>query len=92
MGMSKCRALHTHMIKVLRQKERIPNVPRCVGSGFHKNEGSPGEVVLLAGVSIYFIYQQRIARSRDHDRPRRGSQTTTLDSEQQLFIPGLPYA
>ena len=92
MGMSKCRALHTHMIKVLRQKERMPNVPRCVGSGFHKNEGSPGEVVLLAGVSIYVMHQQRIARSRDHDQPPGGSQTTILDSEQHPFIPGLPYA
>jgi len=53
--MSKCKALHTHMIKVLKQKEKMPNVPRCVGSGFHKNEGSPGVVVLFAGFSIYFI-------------------------------------
>ncbi len=55
--MSKCRVLHTHMIKVLKQKDRIPNVPRSVGSAFQKNEGSPGVVVLLAGFSIYFVHQ-----------------------------------
>jgi hypothetical protein len=40
------------MIKVVKQKERIPNVVRCLGSPTHKYAGSLGVVVLVVGFSI----------------------------------------
>jgi len=43
------------MIKVLRQNEMIPKVPRCFGSGTHKYGGFLGVVVLVAGFSIYTV-------------------------------------
>jgi hypothetical protein len=52
LGMSRCTALHTHMIMVDKQRERIPNVPRCLGSATHENGGW---LVLLAGLSIYLV-------------------------------------
>jgi len=72
------------MTKVLVQKERIPNVPRCVGSAIHQNEGSLGVVVLLAGFSIYVIHQRSVARSKgEHDQPRRGFHKTTTYRESE---------
>jgi len=56
-GMSKCKVLHMHMIKVLKQNEMIPKVPRCFGSGTHQDMGLLGVVVLVAGFSIYFVDQ-----------------------------------
>jgi hypothetical protein len=42
------------MIKVVKQKEMIPKVPRCFGSPIHKYGGLMGIVVLVAGFSICF--------------------------------------
>jgi len=46
-----------HMIKVLKQSEMIPKVPRCFGSPTHICEGLIGMVVLVAGFSICFAEQ-----------------------------------
>jgi len=51
--MLKCRALHVHIVKVLKQSEMIPKVPRCFGSGTHNGGGLPRMVVLVVGFSIY---------------------------------------
>ena len=51
-GTLKCRVLHTYMMRVLKQKERIPNVVRCLGCPIHKYGGLLGEVVLVVGSSI----------------------------------------
>jgi hypothetical protein len=40
------------MIKVVRQKEMMPKVPRCFGSPIHKYGGLLGVVVLVVGFSI----------------------------------------
>jgi len=57
--MLKCRVLHTHMIVVVKQTERIPNVVRCLGSPIHKYGGLLGVVVLVVGFSIYLMGQYR---------------------------------
>ena len=44
-GILKCSVLHTHMIMVLKQNERIPKVDRWFDSPTHKYGG----VVVLAG-------------------------------------------
>jgi hypothetical protein len=54
-GTLKCKVLHMHMSKVLRQSEMMPKVPRCFGSATHEDWGSLGVVVLAAGFSIYFV-------------------------------------
>jgi len=54
--MLKCIVLHTHMMMVVKQTERIPNVVRCLGSPIHKYLGV---VVLLVGFSIYIMGQYR---------------------------------
>ena len=53
--MLKCRVFHVHTIKVLRQSEMIPKLPRWFGSGIHICEGLLGVVGLVAGSSIYFV-------------------------------------
>ena len=55
LGTLKCIVLQTHMIRVLKQNERIPNVVRCVGSPTHKYDGLVGVGVgaLAVGLSIY---------------------------------------
>ena len=58
-GMLKCRVLHMHMINVLRQIEMIPKVPRCFGSGTHKDVGLLGVVALAAGLSINVVDQEK---------------------------------
>ena len=55
MGMLKCRVLHMHMIKVLKQNEMMPNLPRLFGSPSHKYGGLLGEVVLVAGLLIWLV-------------------------------------
>lgn len=44
-GMSKCTALQTLMTIVLRQREKIPMVPRNFGSGIHRTEAVPALVL-----------------------------------------------
>jgi len=51
--MLRCIVLHTHIIMVVKQTERIPNVDRCVGCPIHKYGG------LVVGFSIYFMGQYR---------------------------------
>jgi hypothetical protein len=55
MGTLRCIAFHMHTTKVVRQSERIPKVPRCLGSATHEYGGLLGVVVLVAGFSIYFV-------------------------------------
>ena len=54
-GMLKCKVLHTHMIRVLKQKERIPNVVRWLGSPIHKYGGLLEVVVLVVSLSICLL-------------------------------------
>jgi hypothetical protein len=89
--MFKCRVLHTHMIKVVKQKERIPNVDRCVGCPTHKYGGSPGVVVLVV-VSPICLWVRRDKRSNNRQRDqliavRRGGFTHgyEVDSEQPFI-------
>ena len=44
-----------HMIKVLKQNEMMPKVPRLFGSPSHKYGGLLGEVVLVAGLLIWLV-------------------------------------
>jgi len=55
----RCKVLHTHMIVVVKQTERIPNVVRCLGCPIHKYGGLLGVVVFVVGFSIYFMGQYR---------------------------------
>src|SRR5258706_12342715 len=65
-GMLKCKVLHTHMIRVLKQKERIPNVVRCLGSPIHKYGGLLGVVVLFVGFSIcLWVSSDKISNKRE---------------------------
>jgi hypothetical protein len=48
------------MIIVVKQRERIANVPRCFGSSTHEYACWLGVVVLLAGLSIYLLLQIRL--------------------------------
>ena len=48
------------MIRVLKQKERIPNVVRCLGSPIHKYGGLLGVVVLFVGFSICLWVRRRM--------------------------------
>jgi len=57
--MLRCRVLHTHMIVVVRQTERTPNVVRCFGCPIHRYGGLLGVVVLVVGLFIYFMGQYR---------------------------------
>ena len=57
MGMSKCKVLHIHMIMVLKQKEKIPNVSRCFGPSTHKYGGLLEATVAVAGFSICVAHQ-----------------------------------
>ena len=47
-----------HMIMVLKQKEKIPNVFRCFGPSTYKY-GLLAVVVLVSGFSICFLHQFR---------------------------------
>jgi hypothetical protein len=55
------------MIKVVKQKERIPNVVLCVGCPIHKYGGLPGVVVLVVASSIC-LWVRRDNRSNKRDR------------------------
>jgi len=48
MGMLKCTVFHMHIIKVLKQSEMIPKVPRCFGSPTQLYGGLLRVVVLVA--------------------------------------------
>src|SRR5258708_38066278 len=84
-GMLKCNVLHTQMIIVLKQNERIPNVDRWWDSATHKYGGSPEVVVLVARFSIWLMGQQ-IQQERMRAIAVKGEcYAVSLDAEQPFI-------